>query len=133
VHPVGAQILLIEDNPDDRSLCGFLLEAYGHDPVLATSVEEGIELARSKRPDAILLDVMLPGLGGEAVLAELRRDRNLDEVPIVAVTVMTSPGQREHLLAAGFDGYIPKPLLPKEFARQLDQHLPSGRRSRIPD
>jgi CheY-like chemotaxis protein len=129
---MGARILLIEDNMHDRSLVAFLLKAFGHLPLVAATGAEGLELARSEDPDLILMDILMPGMDGYETLQAIRRDPELAGKRVVAVTILSSPGQREALLAAGFDGYIPKPLLPEEFADQLDEHVPAHLRSRRP-
>jgi CheY-like chemotaxis protein len=126
---MGATVLLIEDNLHDRSLVAFLLEAFGHTPIVASNGEQGLELLRTEDPDLVLMDILMPGMDGHDTLHAIRADPVLAEKRVVALTILSSPGQREALLAEGFDGYIPKPLLPEEFADRLDEHVPAKRRS----
>lgn len=118
-----ARILIIEDNPANIELMSFLLSAYGHAPVSAADGPRGVAAARSERPDLIACDVNLPGMDGFAVLAELKGDPALAGVPILAVTALAMTGDREKVLAAGFDGYISKPIEPESFVAELEAFL----------
>lgn len=118
-----ARILIIEDNPANIELMSFLLSAYGHAPLSAADGPRGVAAARSERPDLIACDVNLPGMDGFAVLAELKSDPALAGVPILAVTALAMTGDREKVLAAGFDGYISKPIEPESFVAELEAFL----------
>ncbi|MEW7850308.1 response regulator [Massilia aurea] len=118
-----ARILIIEDNPANIELMSFLLSAYGHSPLSAADGPRGVAAARSERPDLIACDVNLPGMDGFAVLAELKGDPALAGVPILAVTALAMTGDREKVLAAGFDGYISKPIEPESFVAELEAFL----------
>ena len=118
-----ARILIIEDNPANIELMSFLVSAYGHAPLSAADGPRGVAAARSERPDLIACDVNLPGMDGFAVLAELKGDPALAAVPILAVTALAMAGDREKVLAAGFDGYISKPIEPESFVAELEAFL----------
>lgn len=118
-----ARILIIEDNPANIELMSFLLSAYGHTPLSAADGPRGVAAARSERPDLIACDVNLPGMDGFAVLAALKGDPALAGVPILAVTALAMAGDREKVLAAGFDGYISKPIEPESFVAELEAFL----------
>lgn len=118
------KILIIEDNPQNLYLMRFLLEHGGLDVVAATDGREGIEMATEEMPDAILLDIQLPLLDGYAVARELRKKRELDPVPIIAVTSYAMPDDRGKCLAAGATGYIEKPIDPEKFVEQIRGFLP---------
>ena len=118
-----ARILIIEDNPANVELMSFLLGAYGHTPLSAADGPRGVAAARSERPDLIACDVNLPGMDGFAVLAALKREPALAGVPILAVTALAMAGDREKVLAAGFDGYISKPIEPESFVAELEAFL----------
>ena len=118
-----ARILIIEDNPANIELMSFLLSAYGHAPLSAADGPRGVAAARSERPDLIACDVNLPGMDGFSVLAELKGDPALAGVPILAVTALAMTGDREKVLAAGFDGYISKPIEPESFVAELEAFL----------
>ena len=127
-----ARILIIEDNPANIELMSFLLSAYGHAPVSAADGPRGVAAARSERPDLIACDVNLPGMDGFAVLAELKGDPALAGVPILAVTALAMTGDREKVLAAGFDGYISKPIEPESFVAELEAFLTTAPASAPP-
>ncbi len=118
-----ARILIIEDNPANIELMSFLLGAYGHTPLSAADGPRGVAAARSERPDLIACDVNLPGMDGFAVLAALKTEPLLSGVPILAVTALAMAGDREKVLAAGFDGYISKPIEPESFVAELEAFL----------
>lgn len=118
-----ARILIIEDNPANVELMSFLLGAYGHTPLSAADGPRGVAAARSERPDLIACDVNLPGMDGFAVLAVLKTEPSLAGVPILAVTALAMAGDREKVLAAGFDGYISKPIEPESFVAELEAFL----------
>ena len=117
-------ILLIEDNEQNRYLATFLLEQRGHKVIWAPDGPRGIELARSARPDVILLDIQLPLMDGYAVARALRSVDALRHVPIIAVTSYAMVGDREKSLAAGCSGYIEKPINPESFVDQVARFGP---------
>jgi len=127
-----ARILIIEDNPANIELMSFLLSAYGHTPLAAPDGARGIAAARSERPDLVACDVNLPGMDGFAVLAALKAEPELAAVPVLAVTALAMAGDREHVLAAGFDGYISKPIEPESFVAELEAFLPAPASSPSP-
>jgi len=118
-----ARILIIEDNPANIELMSFLLGAYGHTPLSAADGARGVAAARSELPDLIACDVNLPGMDGFQVLAALKGEPALAGVPILAVTALAMAGDREKVLAAGFDGYISKPIEPESFVAELEAFL----------
>lgn len=121
-----ARILIIEDNPANVELMAFLLTAYGHSAVSAPDGPRGIAAARTGPPDLVACDVNLPGMDGFSVLAALKADPALAGVPVLAVTALAMAGDREKVLAAGFDGYISKPIEPESFVAELEAFLPAG-------
>ena len=125
-----ARILVIEDNLANMQLMVYLLEAFGHEPVEADTGEQGLELARHNTFALILCDIQLPRLDGYGVAKELKLHPNLKRTPLVAVTALAMVGDRDKVLGAGFDGYIPKPIMPETFVSQVEAFLsdhPPGR------
>ncbi len=118
-----ARILIIEDNSANVELMAFLLTAYGHSAQSESDGAGGIAAARARRPDLIVCDVNLPGMNGFAVVAALKADPALADVPVLAVTALAMAGDREKVLAAGFDGYISKPIEPESFVAELEAFL----------
>jgi CheY-like chemotaxis protein len=120
---VPACILVVEDNEDNLTLIDYLLRAYGYAPLLARSGEDGLRIATKMRPDLILLDIRMPGLDGYQVAAAIRGASGLEGTRIVAVTASAMVGDRERITAAGFDGYIQKPIDPETLLASLQPFL----------
>jgi len=118
-------ILVIEDNPANMELVRYVLEAFGYGVSAAVDGESGIELARAERPDLVICDLQLPGIDGIEVARRLKTLPALAGVPLIAVTAYAMVGDRERVLAAGFDGYISKPLDPQTFVPQIAGFLKS--------
>jgi two-component system, cell cycle response regulator DivK len=118
-----AKILIIEDNEQNLYLETFILQKNGHEIIQARSGEMGIALAAQKAPDLILLDIQLPGMDGYTVAEELRKNRTLSNIPIIAVTSYAMTGDRERILEAGCTSYIEKPINPDTFHMEITQFL----------
>ena len=102
-------VLVVEDNPDNLRTIKALLGDRCR-IVEAEDGRAGIELARAHIPDLILTDIALPGLDGIQALREIRDDETLRRIPVIAVTASAMKGDREEILAHGFDGYLSKPI-----------------------
>src|SRR5258708_34865625 len=127
-----ARILVIEDNPANLELMRYLLHAFGHEVVVATDGASGIATAESLAPDLVICDVQLPDISGPDVVRRLKRDPRFDRVPVIAVTALAMTGDRERLLATGFDGYISKPIDPAGSVGGVEAFLPEPMRSPPP-
>ncbi len=121
-------ILVIEDHVDNLELMSYLLRAFGYSTVAAVDGITGLDMARSENMDLILCDIQLPGIDGLEVARRLKRDARLRPVPLVAITALAMVGDRERVLAAGFDGYIPKPISPETFVSSVEAFLKPGAR-----
>jgi two-component system cell cycle response regulator len=118
-----ARVLVIEDNEDNLMLVDLLLRAHGYTSLLARDGAEGVRVARRERPDLVLLDIRMPGMDGYAVADALTRDPTLTTTRIVALTASAMAGERERITAAGFDGYIQKPIDPETFVASVEGFL----------
>jgi CheY-like chemotaxis protein len=107
---VTATVLVVEDNPLNRKLVRDVLGHAGYRVLEAEDAERGIALARAERPDLVLMDVQLPGMDGVEALARLRADEATAGIPVAALTALAMKDDRERFLAAGFDGYLEKPV-----------------------
>ncbi|HMP90329.1 MAG TPA: response regulator [Kiritimatiellia bacterium] len=116
------KVLLIEDNEQNRYLTEFLLNQRGYEIVSAFDGPRGIELARTIKPDIILLDIQLPNMDGYQVAQSLRLIDSLRAVPIIAVTSYAMVGDREKAMEAGCTGYIEKPINPDTFVDEVERH-----------
>lgn len=117
------RILIIEDNPTNLELMQYLLEEFGYSPLSAEDGEQGLALAKSERPELILCDIQLPKLDGYEVARRLKSDPDLRGIPVIALTALAMAGDREKGLAAGFDGYVSKPIAPQSFIEQVQTYL----------
>jgi CheY-like chemotaxis protein len=118
-----ARILIVEDNPLNRLLIHDILELRGHEVLEAATVDEARRALASVRPDLLLLDVQIPGGGGEAIIREVRSRADLNDLPIIAVTSLAMPGDRERLLSIGFQGYLSKPIDTRTFGAAIESYL----------
>src|SRR6266542_179674 len=124
------RILIIEDNPANLELMTYLLRAFGHVPLTAMDGEEGLAAARREKPELIVCDIQLPGLDGHAVARAIKAEAALGAVPLVAVTAFAMVGDRDNVLASGFDGYISKPIDPETFVTHVEAFLRPDQRSK---
>jgi len=124
-----AVILIIEDNPPNLQLMSYLLRAFGHFVVEARDGAEGCELARTELPDLILCDLQMPALDGYEVLRRIKSQAKHRNTAVVAVTALAMVGDRDKTLAAGFDGYMAKPISPESFIGDVEAFLPPQRRT----
>ena len=118
-----AAILVVEDNRDNMELMRYLLTAYGYTPMLARGGADAVRSARRRAPDLILMDLQMPEMDGHEATAAIRSEPGLGECTIVAVTAFAMVGDRERILAAGFDGYISKPIAPESFVAEVERFL----------
>ncbi|QJW93702.1 response regulator [Frigoriglobus tundricola] len=118
-----AHILIIEDNRANLELMSYLLGAFGYDPHTAGDGATGVEIARERPFDLIVCDIHMPGVDGYEVARRLKADPVLRAVPLVAVTALAMVGDRDRVLAAGFDGYIAKPIDPETFVVRVEEYL----------
>jgi CheY-like chemotaxis protein len=125
------RILVADDNDDNLELMRFLLGAAGYPAVLAGGGTEAIALALQQSPDLILMDIQMPGVDGYHAAARIRAQPALRGVVIVAVTAFAMVGDRDQVLAGGFDGYIAKPISPRTFVEEVEQFLSPGRGTRL--
>ncbi len=131
LRPGRPIVLVVEDNPDNlRTARALLQEDY--QVIEAADGQAGIEQARLHLPDIILTDIAMPVMDGIEILGEIRRNDTLRDIPVIAVTSSAMSGDREAILAHGFDGYISKPIEPRLLADTL-RHLLKGREGDQPE
>jgi CheY-like chemotaxis protein len=122
------KILIIEDNPTNMQLMVYLLQAFGHTPLEAVTGELGLVMARHQTPNLILCDLQLPGMDGYEIARQVKADPKLNTIPLIAVTAYAMVGDRDKVMAARFDGYIAKPIIPETFVEQIEAFLPPDQR-----
>ncbi len=116
-------ILIIEDNEKILKLIRDLLQVNGYKTVESENAEDGISIAKEKRPALILMDIQLPGMNGVEALGVLRSDPDTKDIPVIAVTASAMTHYREKIMAAGFDGYQRKPIEVDEFVEEVRRVL----------
>jgi CheY-like chemotaxis protein len=129
---MAARVLLVEDNAANLALMEYLLRAFGHATLSAKDGESGVALAARERPDIILMDLQMPKLDGFETAEQIKAFPHLKNVPIVAVTASAMVGDRDKILARGFDGYIAKPITPETFVTQVESFLADRPGPRVP-
>jgi two-component system, cell cycle response regulator DivK len=122
----GERILVVEDNEKNMKLFRDVLAANGYHTLEATTGARAVELAAEQRPDLVLMDIQLPDMNGVAALSRLRAGEHTAPIPVLALTAQAMHGDRERFLAAGFDGYLSKPVDILDFVDAVRRQL-SGR------
>jgi CheY-like chemotaxis protein len=117
-------VVLVEDSPLNLELATDILEAAGFTVLPAGTAEDGIALARSAKPDIILMDIRLPAMDGYQAVRVLKDDPRTRGIPTVALTAQAMKGDDELARSAGFDGYLSKPIDTRTFARSVAMYLP---------
>lgn len=125
--PNGHLILIVEDNEKNMKLARDVLQFHGFATVEATNGEDGVTLARERRPALILMDIQLPGIDGVTALQRIRADAETSRIPVVALTASVMKEDRERFDKAGFDGFITKPIDVKKFPDQVREIAARGR------
>ena len=124
----GALILIVEDNDKNRKLVRDVLTFKRYEVIEAETGEEGVRLARERRPHLVLMDIRLPGIDGVEALRRLRADETTREIPVMAMTASVMSADRQKIIAAGFEAYQSKPINVTDFIAAVAQLL-EGRRT----
>jgi two-component system cell cycle response regulator DivK len=118
----GERILVVEDNETNMKLFRDVLLATGYRTLEATTGGQAVELAAEHAPDLVLMDIQLPDFDGVEALRRLRADERTASISVLALTAQAMYGDNERFLAAGFDGYISKPVNLVEFVGTVRRH-----------
>ncbi len=118
-----ATILIVEDEPDAAALLVFHLRAAGHDPSVAEDGAKGLRVARTTRPDLILLDHMLPSMSGMDICRALRAEPATTDIPVIMLTARADEADRVRGLECGADDYVTKPFSMRELMLRIERHL----------
>jgi two-component system cell cycle response regulator DivK len=108
------KILIVEDNVNNRSLFRDILTFHGYEVSVAADGEEGVALARELMPDLILMDIQMPGMDGMTAGGILKGDPATSGLKIIILTSFAMRGDQDKFMAAGFDGYLSKPINTRE-------------------
>jgi two-component system cell cycle response regulator DivK len=118
----GEQVLIVEDNEKSMKLFRDVLAVTGYRTLEATTGDQAFELAAEHRPALVLMDIQLPDIDGVEMLRRLRADERTTSISVLAVTAQAMDGDRDRFLAAGFDGYLSKPVDVLEFIGTVRRH-----------
>ena len=118
-----ARILVVDDEPDVLLLCRMNLEHAGHQVIEAPDGERGIQMAREHRPDAVILDLMLPNVDGYEVLRSLNEDPAGIDPAVVVLTAKARQEDRLRCLRGGADEFVTKPFSPGSLVDTVEQLL----------
>jgi CheY-like chemotaxis protein len=117
------RILIVEDKATSRELLRTVLEQQGYAVEEARDGEEALRKISQHPPDLVLMDLHMPARNGFEVVEEIRKDPRLRTIPVVAVTASAMQGDREKAMAAGFTGYISKPVSLVQLRREVSRLL----------
>ncbi len=121
-------VLIIEDNEKNMKLARDILNAKGYATLEAVTGEEGVKLAKQKKPDLVLMDIQLPGINGIEAFKQLRADAKTARIPVIALTASVTPTDRSQITAAGFDAFVSKPISLKEFVATVKRLVEGGKK-----
>jgi CheY-like chemotaxis protein len=125
-------VLVVDDQPLNLYLLSFLLSAHGYDVATAADAHETVAAIARQRPALILMDMQMPGIDGFELTGRLKADAATADIPIVAVTSFAMSGDKERALAAGCNGYIPKPIDTRSLPGEVAGYLSPVDRARLP-
>jgi two-component system cell cycle response regulator DivK len=117
------KVMIIEDNPTNMKFAADLLKLAGCEVIEATDADVGIKMAKKILPRCILMDLQLPGIDGFEAVKILKSAEETKEIQVIAMTALAMKGDKERILAAGFDGYIAKPVRYKELLGMLQSYM----------
>lgn len=120
-------ILIVDDNADAADSLAMLLQLSEHETVTAYSGPEALEVARRVRPDAVFLDIGLPGMDGYEVAKAMRAEPSLAAVALVALTGWGSDNDQQRAMQSGFDHHLTKPVAFDRVNEVLEQLRPAAR------
>ena len=119
-------VLIVEDNPLNMKLFKEILELHGYVTVAAADGASALVLARTTRPDVILMDIQLPNMSGFEVIRHLKQDPNLQSIPVVAVTAHAMVGDESTVRLAGCEEYLTKPVSIVRLLEVVARYAPVG-------
>jgi len=108
-------ILIVEDNEKNLKLVRDVLQVKGYETLEAGTAEEGLKIARARKPALILMDIQLPGMSGIEALKALRAAPATASIPVIAITASVMQQDRQQIMSAGFNGFIEKPINLRNF------------------
>jgi CheY-like chemotaxis protein len=121
-----ARVLVVEDDANNLDVASRIIRASGHEALVAADGVAGLDLARVERPDAVLVDLLLPRMDGWSLTRSLRTEPWAASIPIIAVSALALPSDRARAIEAGCDDFVSKPFAPAELRAILLRYFPGG-------
>jgi two-component system cell cycle response regulator DivK len=128
----SALVLIVEDDDKNLKLARDVLQAKGFRTLEAVDAATGLRLAAEQQPDLVLMDIELPGMNGIEALKALRANASTAAIPVMAFTASVMPQDRREIMAAGFDGFISKPIALRDFVSTIQATLVAKSRGNAP-
>ena len=126
----GEPILIVDDNATNMKLARILLASEGYDVRTAADAEEALNVLKEFYPRLILMDVQLPGIDGLELTRRLKSDPATQDIMILGLTAYAMKGDKERIVAAGCDGYVPKPIDTRTLAQLVRKYLEPAERKK---
>jgi signal transduction histidine kinase len=123
VHHASALVLLAEDNETNILTLQSGLTEYGYKVIVTRNGVEAIECVQETSPAVILMDIQMPGMDGLEATKQIRANKELAKIPIIALTALVMPGDKERCLAAGVNSYFSKPVIIKRLVKEIEKQL----------
>lgn len=120
---MSKKILIVEDDPRSLKMIRMTLRPYGYSFLEATDGEEALKVARSDKPDLIIMDLRLPKVSGLEVTRQLRQMSDFNHIAIIAITAYAMKGDKEKAISAGCDAYLAKPINTRELPKLITEML----------
>ena len=120
---MSKKILIVEDDPRSLKMIQMTLRPYGYSLLEATDGEEALKVARSDKPDLIIMDLRLPKVSGLEVTRQLRQMSDFSHIAIIAITAYAMKGDKEKAISAGCDAYLAKPINTRELPGLITEML----------
>ncbi|MFH1353235.1 MAG: response regulator [bacterium] len=117
------EILIIDDETDTANLIKLYLEDKGFKTIVALNGPDGVNLAKEKRPDLILLDLRMPGMDGFSVMKVLKMDKETEKIPVIILTGHDTKGYREKCLMLGATEYLTKPFTEDDLTKEIEERI----------
>jgi two-component system cell cycle response regulator DivK len=118
-------ILVVEDQEDNRRILHDLFTSHGYEIIEATNGLEGVSAAEMYRPSLILMDIQLPGIDGYEATRRIKKNPDLQKIPIIVVTSYALSGDDKKAFESGCNAYVTKPFSPRELLAKVREFLPS--------
>lgn len=123
----GTRVLIVDDSPTVLAFMNKMFTSAGYVALTAPDAEQGLEMARSERPDLVVLDVIMPGMNGFAALRHIRRDPTVKHLPVIMMSGNEQASEQFYVMRIGADGFMKKPFTRfdvfSRIERMLDEHF----------